>query len=218
VLDDISRAGYAGVQLEYDPLPASLKKDPKWAAELVKASGLFPVAVAVTFDPATASFARDVAAPVGTLCLFEGDFERAVEKTRKLAKLYSSMGLDLSIQPHVRSDIQNTRQLDELLRACEPLRPSVCFDTAHLTALGVDLRAFLRRYRERISIVHVKDYETDFVDVGDGRVDMRGILSEFEKSGYSGWYVVEVDHAHHGSEIDSIRRNFERLSFFASAK
>jgi sugar phosphate isomerase/epimerase len=225
-LSAIRRTGYTGVQIEFDLLPEELRNDPGSSRKIIESSGLIPVAVAVTFDESIGRFMKAIGSKIGTLCLFEPDYDSAVEKTRSLARFYASLDLDLSLQPHVRSNLQNPEQLDEILQRCAPLHPSICFDTAHLTALGIELRAFIHRYSDRISIVHLKDlkkdhkyeidYARDFVDVGEGTVDFRSVFDGFEKAGYEGWFVIEVDHAHDETISESIEKNFQRVSALLS--
>ena len=44
--------------------------------------------------------------------------------------------MKIAVHPHVRSNAENLRQLDALLKASHA---GICFDSAHLEALRIDL-------------------------------------------------------------------------------
>ena len=222
-LDEIKETGYSGLQIEYDYLPPILRSDPKQVSELVESRGLQTVAVAVTFSKDMGYFTQNVGAKVGTLCLFEKDFDTAARKTKDLLKFYSKLGLSLSAQPHVRSNLESIEQTKELIERCKLLPLTLTFDTAHLTALGVELIEFIGIFGDKISMVHLKDlksmkdiqkidFEIDFVDLGDGIVNFSKTLKALKRARYEGWLVVEVDHPQEKTAFASIKKNFERLS------
>ncbi len=188
----------------------------------MEARKLATVAVAVTFEKDTAYFTQKVDGKVGTLCLFEKSLETAAKKTKDLLRLYSKLGLSLSAQPHVRSNVESVEQTRELLERCKPLYPTLTFDTAHLTALGIDLEEFISIFGDKISMVHLKDlkgmketrkidFDRDFVDIGDGIVNFPKVLKALKEVHYDGWLVVEVDHAQEKTIFGSIKKNYERL-------
>jgi sugar phosphate isomerase/epimerase len=109
------------------------------------------------------------------------------------------------------------------MKACAPNRTSVCVDTAHLTALDIDIPKFINRYKKSISLVHFKDlrakipqqdvdYEKDFVDLGDGVADLKGALKALRAMKYSGAVMVEVDNPPKGEVEASARKNFRYLA------
>jgi sugar phosphate isomerase/epimerase len=222
-LDAIKDASYAGVAIEYPLLSPSLKENPREVAKLVKAARLELVAVAVSLSPATVRFAQKVDGKLGTLCLFEKGFDVAVAKSRKLLKISSELGITIALHPHVRSNVESSSQVSEFLNRCKPFSPTICFDSAHFPALGIDVENFVRRFAGKISVAHLKDlreakpapdivYEKDFVDIGDGVVDFRKTLSALKKSYYSGWLIVEVDYPQEETAAVSVKKNYERLT------
>lgn len=227
-LSIISAAGYAGTQIEYDKLPVSLRRHPEKVKRAASDSGLELVAVAVTLDPKSVRFTSEVESTVGTLCLFERDSKKALAGTIRLARQASKLGVNVALHPHVKSNIQSLSDIDRFFEACKTNPsdrnfPSLVFDTAHFTSLGIDMANYAKRYRDRISIAHLKDlrelgppdrldYERDFLDIGDGIVDFKSALSVLSSIGYDGWLVVEIDHPHGGGVEGSVRKNYERIS------
>jgi inosose dehydratase len=75
-------------------------------------------------------------------------------------------------------------------------RIGFCPDTAHLAAGGGDPAALIRRYPDRIGHVHLKDvrlHPLKFLPLGEGDLDLPGILGEIRAAGYDGWLMVELD-------------------------
>lgn len=200
-----------------------LGKDPSKCAKLAKKHGLSVSAVSMDTAPEMGRIIRGLGARLGWLCLFEKDSDVATEKTKKVVAACAKLGVEVSLHPHVRSNMETTEQIDKIIKACEPNRTTVCFDTAHLTALGINLEKFVGRYASRISLVHLKDlkkmrsiqqidYSKDFVDLGDGIVDIRGAMKALRKMDYSGAVMVEVDSPQNGTVEASVRKNFEVLT------
>ena len=76
------------------------------------------------------------------------------------------------------------------------------FDIAHYQQGGGDPVAGIRKYRDRIKVVHLKDVEATaaapgyrWVALGRGRVDVKGCMAALRDggSGFSGWAIVELD-------------------------
>jgi inosose dehydratase len=72
-------------------------------------------------------------------------------------------------------------------------------------------------YADRIQYVHLKDFRRNpfaFLPVGEGELEMAGILNALVRINYTGWIAVELDSYHDpkaGAEI-SMRylTNFEK--------
>lgn len=66
-------------------------------------------------------------------------------------------------------------------------------DTGHLAVGGMDAVGMIRRYRDRVDHIHLKDADAagNWVPNGSGAIDMAGAVSLLAETGYSGWVVVE---------------------------
>jgi sugar phosphate isomerase/epimerase len=169
-----------------------------------------------------AQVVRGFGSSIGWLCLFERDMDAAIEKTKKLAAACGKVGVDVSLHPHVKSNLLTVEDMDRVIKACAPDRVSVTVDTAHLTALDIDIPKFITRYKSKISLVHFKDlrvkkpqheidYSKDFVDLGDGVADFKGALKMLRAIGYAGAIVVEVDNPPEGGVELSAKKNYDVL-------
>lgn len=115
-----------------------------------------------------------------------------------------------ALHPHVGTIVERRSEVDRVLDGSDvPL----CLDTGHLMVGGTDPVDLVREVPGRITHTHLKDVDatlaeavrsgatayTDavragmFRPLGDGDVDIRGIIEGLEGNGYLGWYVMEQD-------------------------
>jgi len=221
-LASIKGLGYTDAGIESPLLPKSLKDDPEKGGALIKKHHLTVSAVAIDTSTRMASVVRGFGSSVGWLCLFEKDIDVAIEKTRKLTAACGKVGVDVSLHPHVKSNLLTVEDLDKVIKACAPNPTSVTVDTAHLTALDINIPKFVERYKSKISLVHLKDlrvkkpqdevdYGKDFVDLGEGVADLRGTIKALRAVKYAGAIMVEVDNPQESTVELSARKNYDVL-------
>lgn len=119
-------------------------------------------------------------------------------------------GFEPTFHHHAGSYVEAPWEIDRLLEGTDV---GLCLDTGHLVAGGGDPIEGWRRWRERINHIHLKDVRRDVVDeivatggsvadvwrraafcrIGDGDLDLPGLLGAVRRSGYAGWIVVEQD-------------------------
>jgi len=119
-------------------------------------------------------------------------------------------GVRLVYHHHMGTAVEREAEIDALMAATGP-SVHLLLDTGHATFAGADPASLARRYRARISHVHVKDVRADvmakarrerqsFLDAviagvftvpGDGCVDYPAVFRELP--GYAGWVVVEAE-------------------------
>jgi sugar phosphate isomerase/epimerase len=108
--------------------------------------------------------------------------------------------------------------LDELLAATDPHLVALELDVYWAAYAGADPVTYLRRYAGRIPLLHLKDMSEDrsFADVGEGILDMEGILRSAADGG-TRWYIVENDQP--GPQpLESARRSLENLRKMTSTR
>jgi inosose dehydratase len=119
-------------------------------------------------------------------------------------------GFDLAVHPHVGTLIEGQEDVDRLLELTDQ---AICLDTGHLTVAGVDPLKVAVAAGDRVRHVHLKDVDATLVDevragrtsygaavagglyrpLGQGSVDLTGLVERLEAGGYRGWYVLEED-------------------------
>jgi inosose dehydratase len=125
-------------------------------------------------------------------------------------RIASDRGLRLAVHPHWGSVIQDPGDVERLLAVTAA---DLCLDTGHLAVGGTDPLEFAQAAGDRTVHVHLKDVDARlagrvrsgslpfseavrrglFRPLGDGDVDLAGLLSRLLERGYGGWFVVEQD-------------------------
>jgi inosose dehydratase len=127
-----------------------------------------------------------------------------------VAQRARSAGLIPSYHPHLGSLAEAPDQIDALLAASSI---GLCADVAHLAAGGGDPVAIIDKYADRLDYLHLKDYDPrgpGFLPLGEGTIDMTGVVDAVVRSGYSDWIGVELD-GYPGDPADAARRSFAYL-------
>lgn len=137
---------------------------------------------------------------------------RMVETFARLDELCAEHGLTQVLHPHVQTLVETADDVDAVLSSCDV---RWCLDTGHLAIGGVDPVRFAREAFDRVGHVHLKDVRLDlapavlrrettlmaatqaglFTPLGQGDVDIAGVVRTLEAAGYRGSYVIEQDTA-----------------------
>jgi sugar phosphate isomerase/epimerase len=101
--------------------------------------------------------------------------------------------------------------LDRLLDSTDPDAVDLEFDIYWAAYAGVDPLTYLNRRQDRVHLVHLKDMgvEREFMEVGDGILDLAGIASAAEEAGAQ-WLIVEHDNPSLPS-LESAQRSLENV-------
>lgn len=142
--------------------------------------------------------------------------KRSMQSLSELADFAAECGAVIAVEDLPRSCLGNrAEEMLRLLEANDKLR--VCFDTNHLTEDNNE--NFMQKLGDKIITVHVSDY--DFINErhwlpGEGKLDWNMMMDCFEKIGYNGVWMYEVN-LHTPSTI--IReRELEYKDIFDNAK
>jgi sugar phosphate isomerase/epimerase len=94
--------------------------------------------------------------------------------------------------------------VDPVMGAADPRYLDLVADVGHLTAGGLDPIQVCRKYSSRIITAHLRDYDSDvayerngqqmkgrFVPLGQGKIDLRGLVSYFRQIGFKGQVMAE---------------------------
>jgi sugar phosphate isomerase/epimerase len=87
-------------------------------------------------------------------------------------------------------------------------------DAFWVTKAGEDPAVYLRKYKNRVPLIHVKDMtaapESTFAEVGEGVIDFTPIFEAAEAAGTE-YYVVEQDRTFKHPPLESVRISFNNL-------
>lgn len=213
-IEDIASAGYEGLEM-FDGNVADFADRPDDLRHLLQDNGLELVSVysggnfiydeILEDELDRVRKAAELAAAFGAVNLVVGggarrasgtrpeDYERLGAALDRVCDLAEAHGLHACYHPHLSTIVESSDELDRLM---PHTRIGFCPDTAHLAARGSDPAALIRRYRDRLRHVHLKDLRREplgFLPLGDGEIDFPDVLAALSEADYDGWVVVELD-------------------------
>ncbi len=140
----------------------------------------------------------------------DGSWRELFESLKMVEDICDRHGIAVSLHHHYGTVVERDDQLKRFLEGSEM---GLCLDTGHLAIGGSDPVEIAELAGPRVNHVHLKDVDLEvagrlaarelsfkeaaqknaFRPLGDGDVDVAGVVDRLEGSGYSGWYVLEQD-------------------------
>jgi len=218
---EIADVGFKGIQLRNTAV-ARFGGNPRELRDLLASRDLTLAALSsgnLRIDPSVerdeialhtrhAAFVRDVGGlflqviderPKGRPVV-AGDYTRLGRLMSELGRRTADIGVPLVYHHHMNSLGEKPSEIDAALEAADPRHVGVLFDIAHYLQGGGDPVAAIRKYRDRIRIVHLKDVRRidaapgyEWVELGRGRVDVKGCVAALREVGFAGWAIIELD-------------------------
>jgi sugar phosphate isomerase/epimerase len=168
-------------------------------------------------------------------------YERTAEDVRCAVRTMNQIGrlsleeYGIYIAFHAERDIAKEIIL-QVLDQTDPKYVRFCADVGHLTATGLDAVEVVKKYASRLAVSHWKDFDPklpgpsylgagtrgDFVEVGQGAVNFRGLADVYREIGYHGWVMLELDRTRKESiqasarEMKAFVTNQLKLHFYPS--
>lgn len=147
---------------------------------------------------------------------YESYLNQALKLCRAVAEEGARRGITVAIHPHSHhgSLFESAQEYDRLLS--ETADSGLMFnpDMGHIVRGGQELMSCLRRHRERIVHVHIKDVDSQgsWKPLGEGIINWEEALGFLKESGYSGWIVGEEESSFaFQDQLGAIRGNREFL-------
>ena len=162
------------------------------------------------------------------------EWDTFVRHLARLRSVAARCGIELALHPHWGMAVEGQTDVDQVIDRSDV---GFCLDTGHLALAEVDIPSFIDRARGRVHHVHLKDLDAGFAErvragdiafrqaviegmfkpLGEGGVDISGVIRDLEAAGFQGWYVLEqdvslaADPAAGEGPIEAARRSFEFL-------
>lgn len=121
----------------------------------------------------------------------------------EIGKRAGDLGIPLGYHNHMNSLGERPEEVDRILDAADPRFVKFELDIAHYQQGGGDPVRAIRKYAERLLFLHIKDVESpvpgdptkayQFVELGRGKVDVKGVFAALADVKFSGWAVIELD-------------------------
>ncbi|WP_078392396.1 sugar phosphate isomerase/epimerase family protein [Shouchella patagoniensis] len=106
----------------------------------------------------------------------------------------------------------NEYGLDILFQNTEANNMQLECDTFWVEFAGVDSKSYLIKHANRVPVIHLKDMKKDggtFAEVGEGKLDIRGIIQAAKEAGTS-YFIVEQDKCER-TPLESVKISFNNL-------
>ena len=178
--------------------------------------------------------------PHTTQEMVDTGFTRIKELWSPIFDVFDEEGVRFAFEVHPTEIAFDYYSTERLLETFEH-RPTLALnlDPSHLVWQGVDPVLFMRRFRDRIYHVHMKDVKVrhdglsgvlgshlefgdtrrgwDFVSLGHGDVDLEAIVRELDAIDYTGplsveWEDSAIDRVHGATEALSVVRRLNVMS------
>jgi len=131
----------------------------------------------------------------------------------RVARAGRELGLSSVFHHHCGTYIETPGEVERLLAMTDPQMLGLCLDTGHYVYGGGDPVDCARRHGKRIRHLHLKDVKPPvlervrreripyldairmgvFCELGQGGVDLTGVIHELTAAGFDGWAVFEQD-------------------------
>jgi inosose dehydratase len=194
-------AGFLAVVL-HDPAAGGLAQVEREARALA-ASGAEMIVLAAALPEADYD---------GRQTLDEEGWRRLAEALVGAHRIAAACGMTVTLHPHIGTAVQTADDVERLLTGT---RANLCLDTGHLALGGADPVELAALAAARIKHVHLKDVDLGvarefqagrisyrdavrrgvFRPLGQGDLDIEGVVDRLQRAGYRGWFVLEQDTA-----------------------
>ena len=128
------------------------------------------------------------------------DYRALAGMLRRLGERTAAIGVPLVYHHHMNSTGEAPDAIAAILQDIPSAAVGLLFDIAHYQQGGGDPVSFIRQYGKAIKVVHLKDVRTieaspgyQWVELGRGRVDVKGCVAALKDAGFDGWAIVELD-------------------------
>ena len=128
------------------------------------------------------------------------DYEALADMLNRLGERTNAIGVPLVYHHHMNSTGEPPDAIEAIMKDSAASSVGLLFDIAHYQQGGGDPVAAIRRYGKAIKVVHLKDVRPidaapgyQWVELGRGRVDVKGCVAALKDIGFDGWAIVELD-------------------------
>lgn len=157
--------------------------------------------------------------------LDDARWDAMIDQFEHIAAVARRHGVRPVVHPHAGGYVEFEDEIERLVRDSDL---DLCLDTGHLAYARMDPVVMLERHAARLGHVHFKDVRADvlrridaerltfweaiaaevFCPVGEGVVDVAGVVETLHRIGYDGFATIEQDRVPGtGTPLDEVRKS-----------
>ncbi len=134
------------------------------------------------------------------------DFKQLGKVLTEIGKRALDLGVPVGYHNHMNSLGEAPGEVDQIMDAVDPRYIKLELDIAHYYQGGGDPAMAIKKYRDRLLFLHIKDVESPvptaagepsrayrFVELGRGQVNLPAVFEALKKVKFRGWAIVELD-------------------------
>lgn len=132
------------------------------------------------------------------------DYAKCGRMLTELGKRTADVGVSLGLHNHMNSLAQGPDEVDKIFDAVDTRYAKLLLDIAHFYQGNGDPVKIIHDYRDRLLFLHLKDVveippgvrggsQYKWVELGQGLVDVPGVMAALKKNKFRGWAVIELD-------------------------
>jgi len=134
------------------------------------------------------------------------DFKQLGKVLTEIGKRSLDLGVPVGYHNHMNSLGEAPTEVDQIMDASDPRYIKLELDVAHYHQGGGDSAKAIKKYRDRLLFLHIKDVESPvpaaageeqrpyrFVELGRGKVDLPAVFEALKDVKFRGWAIVELD-------------------------
>ncbi|MCB0668372.1 MAG: TIM barrel protein [Saprospiraceae bacterium] len=121
--------------------------------------------------------------------------KNCIRCVNEISRRAAGKGTICSYHPNspVGSVFRTSEDYEILIDGLDPSYIGYCPDVGHIAKGGMDPLDIIKKYRERVNLVHYKDMHADhrWAPTGEGTIDFDTITQYLIDTNYSGWIIME---------------------------
>lgn len=220
-IDEVAAAGFKGIQLRASAFDRWGARPDQLRRLLAERGIAFPVlssgnlqyqpedaAAQIALHLTHAKFVRDAGGQMLQVidekpkdrAVTSDDYQRLADLMNTLGERTKAVGVPLVYHHHMNSTGEPPQAIEAIMRGVSTAKVGLLFDIAHYQQGGGDPVTAIRQYGKAIKVVHLKDVRPidaapgyQWVELGRGRVDVKGCVAALKAVGFDGWAIVELD-------------------------
>jgi inosose dehydratase len=119
----------------------------------------------------------------------------------EVGKRTADLGITVVYHNHMHQLGETPEEVEQIMAAADPKYVKMLLDIAHYHQGGGDPVKAIKQYKDQIHMLHLKDVAEDntngrsykFVELGQGKVDVAGVINALNDIKYKSWGIIELD-------------------------